>query len=79
MIVGRVEIIMTKSTGGRGGGRWLRYVVMAGIADVEMWYVVGDEIDRVRTGAWLSSGGKSKGSIERCGRRDLRMKGGLEG
>ena len=47
--------------------------------DVEMWYVVGDEIDRVRTGAWLSSGGKSKGSIERCGRRDFRMKGGLEG
>ena len=79
MIVGRVEIIMTKSTGGRGGGRWLRYVVMAGIADVEMWYVVGDEIDRGRAGAWLSSGGKSKGSIERCGRRDLRMKGGLEG
>jgi len=79
MIMGRVEIIMAKSTGGRGGGRWLRYVVMAGIAYVEMWYFEGDEIDRVGTGAWLSSGGKGKGSIERCGRRDLRMKGGLEG
>jgi hypothetical protein len=57
--MGRVEVIMAKST----GGRWLRYVVMAGIADVEMWYVEGDEIDRVRTGAWLRSGGESKGSI----------------
>ena len=77
--MGRVEIIMAQSTGGRWGVRWLRYVVMAGIAYVEMWYFEGDEIDRVGTGAWLSSGGKSKGSIERCGRRDLRMKGGLEG
>ena len=46
--MGRVEGSMAKSTGGGGGGRWLRYVVMADIADVEMWYGEGDEINRVR-------------------------------
>ena len=64
MIMGRVEGSMAKSTGEGGGGRWLRYVVMAGgITDVEMWYGGGDEINRVRTGAWLRSGGESKGGI----------------
>ena len=63
MIMGRVEVIMAKSTGGRGGGRWLGYVVKADIADVETWYGEGDEIDRVRTGAWLRGRGESKGSI----------------
>ena len=48
---------------GRGGGRLLRYVVMADIADVETWYGEGNEIGRVRTGVWLRSGGESKGSI----------------
>ena len=39
MIMGRVKGSMAKATGGGGGGRcWLRYVVMADIADVEMWY-----------------------------------------
>ena len=53
-----------KSTGEGGGGRWLRYVVMAGITDVEiMWYGGGDEINRVKAGAWLRSRGESKGGI----------------
>ena len=65
MIMGRVEGSMAKSTGEGGGGRWLRCVVMAGITDVEiMWYGGGDEINRVRTGEWLRSGGAgSKGGI----------------
>ena len=61
--MGRVEGSMAKSTGGGGGGRWLRYVVMADIADVEMWYGGGDEINRVKAGAWLRSRGESKGGI----------------
>ena len=61
--MGRVEGSMAKLTGEGGGGRWLRCVVMAGITDVEMWYGGRDEINRVRTGAWLRSGGESKGGI----------------
>ena len=42
----------------------MKYVVMADIAEeVEMWYGGGEEINRVKAGAWLRSGGESKVSI----------------
>ena len=53
-------------------------VVMADIADVQMWDVEGYEVDRVRAGAWLRCRGECKSSVKKCGRRDFRMEGGLE-
>ena len=52
---------------------------MADIADVQMWDVEGDEVDRVRAGgAWLRCRGECKSSMKKCGRRDFRVEGGLE-